>query len=196
MSTDSNSDVSKQSGIESRPPNGLRILKLAAIAVGIVAVGASVTGGVWYLNSREPALHPVRGVVFLDGEPMAGGAVISFYGESSDWSGALAGINEDGTFEFTTNGAKGAYEGTHGVTFTLMKPGMPPISLLPGKYVDPNNPPYTIEVGPGMEPLKFELSGRLNEKPVTERAATDNEATESTTQSDSKQSDFKETTPE
>jgi hypothetical protein len=191
MSTDSNSDVGQQSGIEPRPTDGLQIFKLLAIAVGIVAVGASVTGAVWYLKTREPALHPVRGVVFLDGEPMKGGAVITYFRGSSDWSGALAGINEDGTFEFTTNGAKGAYEGTHDVTFTLMKPGMPPTSLLPGKYVDPKNPPYSIEVGPGMEPLKYELSGRLKETPRPQRAAADDKASESATPSDAK-----ETTPE
>lgn len=191
MSTDSSSDVGQQSGIQSRPSNELRIFKLVAIAVGIVAVGASVTGGVWYLNSREPALYPVRGIVLLDGEPMAGGAVISYFRGSSDWSGALAAINEDGTFEFTTNGATGAYEGTHDITFTLMKSGMPPTNLLPGKYIDPKNPPYSIEVGPGMEPLRYELSGKLKEKPRPQREAGDDKALESTTQSDAK-----ETTPE
>jgi hypothetical protein len=142
-------------------PKGIRWTQVMLTAVGLVALGAGISAVFWYVSNIEPALHPVKGYVFLDGEPMDGGAIILQH--AGGWPGALGAIEKDGSFELTTNGALGAYEGTNLVSFTLMDGGFPPTSLLPAKYVDPNNPPFTIEVDASTkeQDLRFDLVGKL-----------------------------------
>lgn len=140
-------------------PKGVRWMQMILTAVVIVLIGGIGFGGAWYVANTEPALYPVHGFVFLDGEPMAGGAVISFH--ANDWPGALAGIADDGSFYFTTNGETGAYEGLHRITFTYMDKGFPPTSLLPAEYTDPGSTTFTIDVNAqtGDEDIRFDLSG-------------------------------------
>ncbi len=172
MSDKHNSDVrtaDEISGIERNEPRSasgakagtVRWARVILTAVGLVALGGMIAGVVWYVSNIEPAIHPVKGYVFLDGAPMDGGAIILQH--SSGWPGALGAIGKDGRFELTTNGTFGAYEGTNLVSFTLMDGGFPPTSLLPAKYVDPNNPPFTIEVDASTNDrdLRFDLVGKL-----------------------------------
>lgn len=142
-------------------PVGIRWARMILTAFGLVTLGAGIAAAIWYVSNIEPAIHPVKGYVYLDGEPMDGGAIILQH--SGDWPGALGAIGKDGSFELTTNGTFGAYEGTNLVSFTLMDGGFPPSSLLPAKYVDPNNPPFTIEVDASTKdkPLRFDLVGKL-----------------------------------
>jgi hypothetical protein len=137
-------------------------MRVILTAVVIVALGSGVAGTVWYVANIEPPLHPVKGFVFLDGQPMIRGAIITEH--SKGWPGALAGIADDGSFSFTTNGALGAYEGRHTISFTLMDGGFPPSSLLPAKYTDPKQSPFSIDVSATMDEkaLRFELTGKLN----------------------------------
>lgn len=183
MTKPTNTDSDKTDSAGAAASKGLNVLKLIAIAFSIVVVGGSIAAGVWYVQSQEPALHRVHGVVLLDGQPMKGGAIMTVYRESSDWSGALAGVNDDGTFEMTTNGAMGAYEGEHAVTFALMDGGFPPTSLLPGKYIDPRNPPFIIQVNPNLEAQKFELVGKL-EGPKPRESRGEKEADEKSSNSE------------
>ena len=57
-------------------PDSIRWAKVILTAVGVVTLGASIAGLMWYVANIEPALHPVSGYVFLDGEPMDGGAIL------------------------------------------------------------------------------------------------------------------------
>lgn len=152
-----------QSGSVTRP-NAVRWKQVSLTAIGVFTLGTLIAGAIWYVSNIEPALHPVKGYVFLDGEPMDGG-VISLQ-HSRGWPGALGAIGKDGRFELTTNGTFGAYEGTNQVFFSLMDGGFPPTSQLPSKYVDPENPPFTIQVDAATkdEDLRFELVGKLKKE--------------------------------
>ncbi|HUG18085.1 MAG TPA: hypothetical protein VMM56_03865, partial [Planctomycetaceae bacterium] len=134
--------------------------RVVATAGTLFIIGGATAGAVWYVMNLEPALYPVKGVVYLDDEPMAGGVVLTDH--AGDWPGALAGIDDDGRFELITNGEKGAYAGEHKVSFTFMDGKFPPTSLIPDKYTDPKNPPFTIEVNGATQTreIKFELFGR------------------------------------
>lgn len=141
--------------------SAIRWSKVIFTAIGIVVLGAAASGIAWYAANIEPALHPVHGYVFLDGEPMDGGVILLDH--ANGWPGALGAIGKDGRFELTTDGVFGAYEGTNYVTFTLMDGGFPPTSLLPSKYNDLKNPPFTIEIDALTKDkdLRFELQRRL-----------------------------------
>ena len=146
---DSQSSPKKQNG-------SVRWIRVVSTALAIVLLGSAVVATAWYMANIEPQLYPVKGFVFLDGKPMAGGAIVSDH--VGGWEGALGAIDEDGSFQFTTNGAVGAYEGKHRLSFSLMDKGFPPQSLLPSKYIDPNNPAFKIEVSAKtLENMRFDL---------------------------------------
>ena len=147
--------------ISATKSEAIRWTKVFLTAIGLVALGGVIAGAVWYISNIEPRLHPVKGYVFLDGEPMDGGVILLQH--TGGWPGALGAIGKDGRFELTTDGAFGAYEGTNQVSFTLMDGGFPPSSLLPAKYVEPNNSPFTIEVDASTtdQELRFDLVGKL-----------------------------------
>lgn len=144
--------------------SAIRWSKVILTAIVIVVLGAAGSGIAWYAANIEPALHPVHGYVFLDGEPMNGGVILLDHADG--WPGALGAIGKDGRFELTTDGVFGAYEGTNYVTFTLMDSGFPPTSLLPSKYNDLKNPPFTMEVDAFTKDkdLRFELKGRIKKE--------------------------------
>jgi hypothetical protein len=160
----SGSDGNKLPNASAAKAETIRWGRVLMTAIGVVSLGAAIAGAIWYVANIEPPLHPVKGIVLLDGEPMDGGVIMLQH--SAGWPGALGAVGKDGRFELTTNGTFGAYEGTNQVSFSLMDGGFPPTSLLPSKYVDPNNPPFTIEVDASTkdQDLRFELVGKLQKK--------------------------------
>lgn len=158
--------------------------KRVGVTIGtLVILGGVTAAGVWYVTNLEPALHPVKGIVTLDGEPMAGGVVLTEH--MGGWPGALAGIEDDGSFELITNGEKGAYAGEHKISFTLTDGGFPPTNLIPDKYADPVDAPFTIEVYAETQHrvVEFKLSGRKevkprNGRPTREESPSEDELTE------------------
>ena len=170
MSDDKDSNVSLNGGTlvtggpdpqfsPAKQYGAFRWIRVVLTAVTIVLLGSLAVGTAWYMANIEPSLYPVKGFVFLDGQPMAGGAIVSDH--VGGWEGSLGAIGDDGSFEFTTNGARGAYAGKHRLSFSLMDKGFPPRSLLPAKYIDPNNPAFTIEVSATTqgEDIRFDLIG-------------------------------------
>jgi hypothetical protein len=109
--------------------------------------------------NKEPKMYPVKGVVYLDGKPMAGGVILTMH--TGGWPGSRSGIDEEGRFELFSDAGDGAYAGQHTVTFTLTDGAFPPTNLLPDKYGDQVNPPFTIDVNAQTqnEEIKFELVG-------------------------------------
>lgn len=154
----SHADPKPERSTAAQAPPSIRWKQVITTAVSLVVLGAAVSGGIWYYVTLEPSLYPVSGHVFLDGKPMTGGAVLSFH--QGGWPGGLAAIGDDGSFSFTTNGEPGIYEGEHGITFTLMDGGFVPQSIIPSRYVDPNNPPFKIQVldDPQLKELRYDLS--------------------------------------
>lgn len=144
---------------QSRKLGTVRWARVVLTAFAIVLLGCLAVGTAWYMANIEPSLYPVKGFVFLDGKPMAGGAIVSDHVDG--WEGALGAIGDDGSFQFTTNGSIGAYAGQHRLSFSLMDKGFPPQSLLPSKYINPNNPAFTIEVSATTpaEDIRFDLIG-------------------------------------
>ncbi|MBW3542912.1 MAG: hypothetical protein KY476_21835 [Planctomycetes bacterium] len=91
------------------------IRRVLLTVLAVVLVGGAGAAGWWYWTTREPALYPVKGIVYLDGEPMQGGIVTTQYLSDPQLrgAGALAAIDERGRFELVTNyrpePAKGEY---------------------------------------------------------------------------------------
>lgn len=147
---------------ESSASNSFSWKRVAASVATLVVIGGVAVGAVWYVTSLEPALHPVRGVVYLDDEPMTDGAVMTTH--AGGRLGALSVIDENGRFELRTNGEAGAYQGEHKVTIMLTNGGFPPVSLIPKKYSNAAETPFTISVDAHTQDteIKLELFGRID----------------------------------
>lgn len=124
-------------------------VKWRTVAIPIVLF---MVGTAWFLgwlvplaDLVSPVLCPVSGTVLYNGKPLTRGFVQTIY-ERGGVMGTLGPIQADGTFELSTNGDPGAYSGRHRVIVSNMDGGMPPKSLLPEKYSDPRNSPFTIHV--------------------------------------------------
>lgn len=107
-------------------------------------------------------LAPVKGIVLLDGKPLTSGRVSAVPAKGR---GANGVIGADGTFELTTeNPGDGAAVGTHTVSVVSMSPGSggpegPRGKLLvPEKYTNDLTSGLTIEVKPGENNVKLELT--------------------------------------
>lgn len=138
--------------------------RVIVTVLSLVLIAGIATGAVWYVANQEPEVYQVEGIVLLDGEPMAGGVIQTTH--TGGWPGAYGGIDKDGHFMLMTDGP-GAYEGEHKVTFSLMGTGMPPASLIPEKYSDPETSGFTLTVNAQTknEEVKFELVGRKETAP-------------------------------
>ena len=111
-------------------------------------------------------LYKVKGNVTFEGKPLPGGGSISFVPNAGEKLREAGGtINEDGTYELTTNTPNyGAMAGKYRVVIhqTTEREGknvgdtgksgsggalsLPPKDRIPGKYADHNNPPLTAKV--------------------------------------------------
>jgi hypothetical protein len=142
------------------------------VAITVVVLSIAV-GGVYFAYDLAlggpPVLYPVHGVVFLDGEPMPAGVVLTVHTGGN--VGAVAAIDENGKFELMTNGEPGAFGGEHKVTIAWTDGGFPPFSYLPEKYGSEADSGFSIDVesDTGETPWKIELFGRLEapERPST-----------------------------
>lgn len=142
--------------------NSFRWKRVVATAGTLFIIGGVTAGAIWYVMNLEPVLHPVRGVVYLDDEPMTDGAVMTTH--AGGRLGALAVIDKNGRFELRTNGEAGAYQGEHKVTIMLTNGGFPPVSLIPKKYSNAAETPFTISVDANTQDteIKLELFGRID----------------------------------
>jgi hypothetical protein len=110
-------------------------------------------------------LVPVSGKVTLNGKPLSGGGV-SFSPDASRGNKArvscLGRINAQGHYELSTSGVKGSDSGKgaplgwYKVTLVTTLPGSPEISL-PGKYLDPDKTPLSVEVVAKPEPGRYDF---------------------------------------
>ena len=132
-----------------------RYAALVAVILGGIAWGL---GGMEPLaNLVSPTLCRVTGTVLYNGKPLDRGFVQTIY-ERRGLMGTLGPINADGTFELDTNGEPGAYSGRHRVIVLCMDGSMPPKSILPEQYTQPQTSPLVIQVSrTGPNQVRLEL---------------------------------------
>jgi hypothetical protein len=119
-------------------------------------------------KDSELELTPVEGTVTLDGKPLAGAGVL-FQPEGG--GRPATGITDaEGKFTLTTlEQGDGAHVGMNQVSVTKEEIVAPKRKLeegeweamklaTPAKYASPNTSGLTVNVQPGMEPVKLELS--------------------------------------
>ena len=136
---------------------------------------AFLLGFVAGCGKSGPQMVPVNGNVTLDGSPVNGASVMFLPDKGRPAQG-----NTDAQGHFSLNsipGGAGAELGKYQVTVTLTKhtgvtagadglesgPASGPVKveyLVPQKYSDPKTSGITIEVKPGMEPVKLELTSK------------------------------------
>ncbi len=129
---------------------------------GAVVIIAILSGIAWSFGWLEPLadlaspmLCEVTGRVLYNGKPLTKGFVQTMY-ERGGRMGTLGPIEADGTFRLTTNGDPGAYSGRHRVIVLSMDGGIPPKSILPQQYTQPETSPLVIQVS-RTGPNKVEL---------------------------------------
>jgi hypothetical protein len=119
-------------------------------------------------SRAELALHPVRGRITLDGEPLPRGTVsLRSDGEAAGWQQPTGTIGENGEFVIYTQGQKGSPPGKYrAVVFATEEvqsegghPGLPR-SLIPERYTDPRRTPLRIDVtaNPQSDQYRLELT--------------------------------------
>jgi hypothetical protein len=111
-------------------------------------------------------IYPVRGVVHLDGSPVAG-AFVTFTRTEAKTKRVVradALTESDGSFQLSTRRANdGAPAGTYQVTVVQRRPqwapeGRPGPNLLPGRYAEAKTSGLTAEVKEGMGEVRLELT--------------------------------------
>ena len=125
---------------------------------------------------KRPTTVPIRGLIMLDGKPVAGAAVMLM--PQFDGRPALGVTSDSGEFTLTTfTDGDGAMPGKHIVTVTLQRTtgfvadkdglsgGVAPEGvrqewLVPQRYSDPKTSGLTAEVKAGMQPLRWELTSK------------------------------------
>ena len=104
-------------------------------------------------SKDEPALIPVQGTVYYQGEPVTSGTVVFAPDPSRGGSGPLAHgvIGPDGRFTLHTAESPGACPGWHRVTIAgqLTRNGQP--LRLPERYCDPELARQSHLVKPGSD---------------------------------------------
>jgi hypothetical protein len=145
------------------PQEKFNLIRVLVTLLALVVIGG-IAAGAWhyYFQEREPVLYPVKGVVYLDGEPMSEGLVMTKYLENRRMVGGLTVIGKDGRFELKTNGEEGIYEGEHKILVVWTNNGFPPLSYIPEKYGKAAETPFSITVDKNTqnEEVKLELFGR------------------------------------
>jgi serine/threonine-protein phosphatase CPPED1 len=136
---------------------------LDSVLTDELKVPDSAEAGTKYPNVK---LHPVRGVVYLDGVPVVG-AQVALSVEEKDGRRRVRsdGLTEgDGSFVLSTLKAfDGAPAGKYVATVTLRRPVVTPEgkagpNLLPAKYAEATTSPLTVEIKEGENVLKLDLS--------------------------------------
>jgi hypothetical protein len=94
---------------------------------------------------------PVRGTVYFQDRPLAGGTIVFTPDPERGGRGplGLGEIHPDGTYTLTTEGRFGAVVGWHRVTIAPAKSDPPPDVPLPRRYSDPEGSDLSREVVPG-----------------------------------------------
>jgi hypothetical protein len=172
----SRSDVATGEGSGSSRPSGspaakkFSIVRTLVMFVGLGALSAAAVFGwiyseniqEYFAKGQEPPLHPVKGIIYLDGEPMTDGYLQTKHEGGKKLLGGLGIIGKDGTFELKTNGVDGVYEGEHTVIVVWTNNGFPPLSYIPEKYSNFSEKPFSVQVDADThkEPLKLELFGK------------------------------------
>lgn len=128
-------------------PAPVTVLCLFAVAMILVSGGC---------GSDQPDLGRVRGVVTLDGEPLAG-AQILFVPESGRPSSAETGLDGSYRLRYTAD-AEGALIGPHTVQIRTAVDGRddPASERLPDRYHSPSE--LAAEVKAGSNTIDFELT--------------------------------------
>ena len=144
------------------------VLRVLLTVLVIAVIGGAGTAAWWYVTSQEPTLYPVTGVVYLDGEPMPGGLIMTRHVDDPQLLGALAPIGKDGRFELKTNLVPGAYGGEHKIIVVYNTETFPPIPLIPEHYSNPAKTPFSVVVDADTHktPLKLELTGGREPPPA------------------------------
>jgi len=152
----------------------MRSVQLGFMAIGglLLALGCGGPAA-----PTIPPLHPVQGVVTLDGKPLAEATVTFNPVKSTKGQGGYGSTNEKGEFEikYTGNDAPGCPEGDYKVTFQklVMRDGTPLTdksppgasaeakNLVPPKYSKFDDLINVVAIGSGGKTdLKFELKGK------------------------------------
>jgi hypothetical protein len=104
---------------------------------------------------------PVSGKVTLDNKPLTGGLVTyvpnASKGNNSKWGGSGT-IKEDGSYELTSAGKRGAPPGHYKVTVQTMIPGGPASAVqISSRFNDLTTTPLEVEVKESPEAGAYEL---------------------------------------
>lgn len=126
-----------------------------ALVAAFTALGLALPG----CGPKHPETFPVTGTVTLDGQPVAGAAVV-FIPEQGEM--ATATTDTAGRFELSTfERADGALPGRHRVTVvkTTVEPGDDKkiVFLIPKEYGNPKTSPLTWDVQKEMGPVQLAL---------------------------------------
>jgi hypothetical protein len=146
-------------------------MERSAVCVGLMVLALSGCGG-----SNRPATLPVRGIVLLDNEPVAGAAVMFHPVGGGRPAEGVTGA--DGRFELKTfEEGDGALPGEHQVTVTKMEvegitgtadglsgpidpAKIKEIWHVPQRYAAVATSQLTSKVEKGMDEVKLELQGK------------------------------------
>lgn len=156
-SVDSLTSGSSSSGLAG---GSLNIARVLLTVVAVCAIAGAAYFAYDFAVGGPATLYPVRGVVYLDGEPMPDGIVMSYH-EGGE-VGGIAQIGPDGSFELKTNLEPGICGGVHKLRVAWTDGKFPPFSYIPMKYTNLEETPFSVDVdsGTGDTPLKLELFGK------------------------------------
>jgi hypothetical protein len=114
--------------------------------------------------NRGPAMYNVSGkVLYTDGSvPTGGVAVVRLQPSTTSTAeirkGASGAIGPDGSFDLSTRmQGDGVYEGEYDVSFVVQKGVMDTTSLIPPKYMDPQQSGYNVTVDRNIDDLEFKI---------------------------------------
>jgi hypothetical protein len=126
-----------------------------SVLAGLVILAVCLAG----CRERERELAPVRGTVYHEGKPLAGGTIV--FAPDADRGGhgplAVGEIHSDGTFTLHTGDRPGAVPGWHRITVMDASPRADPGQShkadrrprLPLEYSDPDRSGQRYEVEAG-----------------------------------------------
>lgn len=139
-------------------------VRLWTLTICLVAVSLCLTSGCG--GAGRPGTVPVTGQVTLDGQPLAGAAVMFTGPEGgapvtavTDQNGnfrlqAMPGLNKVAVAK--TEAAGGAGEAELAPAEDAPAPVQPQL-LVPRKYANPATSGITVDVKPGMQPVRIDL---------------------------------------